>query len=339
MVSIVRKSFLVFSVSSLSFVGNAVFAAPVVEVNANTTQVDVQTEAPTIQADTQVVEASPVDLPMSSKLREKRQKLELQTEEEMTQELEKARIADEKSRKDKIFGNRIAPLAEPAPSVEPVIAAPAPAPQAPVVVPAAPQIVNKVVVNNNTVQVEEDKKSFSIALSGGVLNYPMVENVPTANGVGLATLGFNLFNNFWLNVGALYSYQEAEINRAVSLTTDTIDQFGAVGSLNYQLQSSSRSWLIPVVGVAVSYTGRSYNGGDNSSNALDAGLLAGLDIAMNRSLTLGVEYRYMMNVDYEREKNVASEDVALQKLASGLDVKNLESFDYQMLLVALKMKF
>lgn len=81
-----------------------------------------------------VVQDTPLKVSPAEQMRKHRQDSEAQTEDGIVQALEKARIQDEMSRRDK-FNNAIAPVVTPAPAAQPQALAPQPAPVQ-VVVPA-----------------------------------------------------------------------------------------------------------------------------------------------------------------------------------------------------------
>lgn len=267
----------------------------------------------------QMVKAAPVEKSASEKLREKRQQMEMQTEEEITQELEKARIEDEKKRRERLFTQgSFAPQ-------EPV---------APVAVESA--VENKVTTSAQITEPEKSTQMY-LGLSGGALNYPDVENINTLSGAAGVALGLSLADRFWLEGGLVYSFQEAEIRSLVGTTVDDVDHIGVNLGLTYQFLATQI--IKPYAGVTVAYTNRQYNGGDNGSNAFDAGIKLGADFSVTKRVSLGLDYRYMFNVDYERDSAPSRLEVAQQQAATGTRVSNLESFDYQLILLNTKISF
>lgn len=268
---------------------------------------------------TKRIKAAPLEKPMSSRLREQRQQMEMETEERIAQELERARMEDERVRREKLFKEQFE--------------------QKPV---------EKAFVSNadGMSAVEYTKEELNaedlyyVSFMGGMLNYPQVNNIDSVNGAGGVSVGMALPYNFWVEGSFLYSFQETDIKRLTGSSTEDVDHFGlsVVGNYHFDFNFIPQ-WLTPRAGVAMTYTGRRYNGGDNSSNAFDMGLVAGADVTVASSVSLGLEYRYMTNVDYEKKEGATTQDVVQQQLATGNQVKNLETFDYQLLMLNTKVSF
>jgi opacity protein-like surface antigen len=263
------------------------------------------------------VSATPLDKPLSDQLREKRQQLEMDTEERINQELERARIEDEKIRGEKILsGNSFQPV-----SVVPVLK-------------KATTVSTKV----ETVETEPSKsKSLYFGIMGGALNYPQVSNLDTLNQAVGASIGLALPVNFWLEASFLYSQQDVQINNFISKKTEQVEHIAAAGSAVYRWKLAQ--WINPFAGLALAYTRRQTNGDAGTSNAVDGGLVLGTDFPVFKYVSLGLEYRYMTNIDYDRTNKPKSGDVALQQLATGTQVKNLESMDYQLVFINTKLTF
>ena len=277
--------------------------------------------------DTEVVKSSPLSKPYSARLRQKRQQMEMETEEQIVQKLEDARMADERRRREQLFNRDLNVVEQ---NLEP---APAPAP-APAPVAQTNEITTTVVVS----EPEEDNIPLYVTIGGGSVSYPVVNNLPNANGAAGFGLGLGLGNDFWLEGGFLYSYQEAEIISLSETRTEDIDHytFSAAGKYTFGMSSH---WVNPVAGVSLNYTRREFNGGNNSSNAFDAGLIGGVDLALNKAVKLGFEGRYMFNIDYNRDSAVDAAEVLSQQVATGRDVKNIEENDYIVLLLNAKVLF
>lgn len=305
--------------------------------------------APTLQP-APTVKAAPTqqqqqNINMSSQLRQQRQLLEMQTEEELVLRLEKGRLEDEQARREKMFreafqaeyGQQLmqTPQAQPAPA--PVTNS----------TPVAVTSTSTPMAERATLAETDDdhgERNYFLALNGGALNYPAVANVNPANPATGVTFGANLppflgLSNLWLEAGMLYSFQQTSINRATSLTKEDVDHFGLNANLSYHWKFSDTQWFIPVTGAVFSFTHRRYNGGQNTSNAFDLGAQAGVDFVLTKGFIVGLEYRFMANLDYEKQMGPANTDVMLQQLATGRKVQNLESFGYQMVLLNAKFTF
>ena len=201
--------------------------------------------------------------------------------------------------------------------------------------------VNKAVGSNNYRgnNFSEKPKDFYFSFKGGVLNFPYVENIQTFSGAGGFGLGTSFLNsNVDAEISFIYSFQKAEIDRFVEIFFDDIDQysFSATGIYHWDV-----SWpLIPIIGATASLTRRQYNYDENHSDAFDVGLVFGMDKPVDSELSFGLEYRYMVNVDYERNvKNSSYYNMRLQSWATKSEVNELESFDYQVVFLNAKMKF
>lgn len=278
-------------------------------------------------------------LNMANAIRLERQILEAKTQEELLLRLERARLQDEHARRERLFQQAYQAEYTQQPTTEPVAQETIPAP--------TPVAVN---TEKTALPVEESTTDeYYLGVLAGAVNYPTVANVSAASPAAGVVLGVNLppfldfiglgTTNLWVETGFLYSFQQTEIDRATSVTNEDVDQMGLYGNLNYHWKFSDTQWIIPTSGVVFSYSHRRYNAGENSSNAFDVGAQVGADFALTKTFLLGVEYRYMHNLDYEKQMGAANTDVALQTLATGLKVHNLESFDYQMVLLNAKFTF
>ena len=250
------------------------------------------------------VKAGPLKKPMSAKMRQKRQQLEMETEEKFVQKLEDARMEDERARRQELFEQQLRATNEFQDLESPN------------------ELATTLIINE-----EDDAYDYYVSLVGGGVNYPLVNGLPNMNGAGGLALGMGVGSDFWLEGSFLYSFQQVETSSFTGAATNDIDHlsFGVGAKYGFTL---SKNWITPVAGVLFSYTRRQYDGGDNNSNALDGGLVGGLELALNKAVKLGLEGRYMMNLDYDKESAV-----------SNSDIDNLEDFDYAVYLMTAKMIF
>jgi hypothetical protein len=186
---------------------------------------------------------------------------------------------------------------------------------------------------------EQGQNNFYLSLQGGALNYPRFANLPTINGAAGLALGAHVWENFSLEAGFLYSFQQQEINQVVQSFREDIDQYMVSGQFKYNWRPKSVSWLSLSPGVVATYNRKVYEAGENSSDAFDAGVSAGADIRLSQNWSIGLEYRFMWNLDYQRERGANNTAVALQQLATGNPSVNLEEAEYQVLLAQLKFGF
>lgn len=274
-------------------------------------------------------EPSQVTKSEATRLREEREQLEIRTEEEMTQELERARIEGEKARREQFFAKDVFNS-----NPQPVEPEPVPVEEAPV----APVVQGQVQAEYMDSDVESESYRFYLGLYGGMLNYPTVSNVAATNGAAGVALGLSLTDQFWLEAGMTYSFQQSETQNFNGVSTDDIDHIGLSAVASYKFNFAAIPWLIPSLGVVGAYTNRQYNGGATASNSFDAGVAVGSDISVGGGVTLGVEYRYLTNLSYQRDTADASFNSSLQGFSTTA-TNDLESFDYQLLMVNAKILF
>ncbi len=277
----------------------------------------------------EVVSAAPLNQPESSRMREQRQKMEMETEERFIQRLETARMEDEKVRQQQIFEQKLRTSAPAEETAETYIMVP----QAEVA-PEATTIAPNAVVAKATVEPAPSRQYY-LTVGGGGVSFPQADDLATLNGATNVSLGMSLGDRFWLEAGFLYSYQEVD---RVFINNEDIDQFSFSVSPKYDFGFGDQ-WVTPMAGLVLSYTRRQYDGGDDSSRAFDAGLSFGVDFAMNKSVKLGVEGRYMTNLNYERERGISILDKAIEQSVTGRSIEPVENLDYTVLMVNAKMVF
>ena len=182
-------------------------------------------------------------------------------------------------------------------------------------------------------EIDSSDKSFFLGVGGGILNYPQAENL-VDNGATAITAGLFLPWNLVAEVGFTYAFNQAEV--AGSSTTEDMDMYQGSGAIKYFMEFS---WFVPSAGVILAYTRRSYDGGDNGSNALDAGVVVNGDVRLTKNIYLGAEYRYMTNLDYERELPASRSALTIQKFSTQSELANPEAIDYHLLLLNAKYVF
>jgi hypothetical protein len=100
-------------------------------------------------------------------------------------------------------------------------------------------------------------------------------------------------------------------------------QYNLEAALKYQLLPGK---IRPVVGGVVGYTRRGYNEAGSefrTSDAVDGGLTAGLDLQLTHALAIGFDFRYMMNIGYSQ----SSHSFGNYGMAYGTD-RDIEKLDY-----------
>ncbi len=196
---------------------------------------------------------------------------------------------------------------------------------------------NTISSDNFSVDKDENPGNYYFSLGGGIINFPDVGNIQMFNGAGGIGLGISLTSRLKLEAGFIYSFQQIEINQLVNTVSDDIDQysFNAKGVYHWDV-----SWPVtPITGVMAGLTSRQYNDDEGSSNAFDVGLVFGIDKPVSPGLSFGLEYRYMINVDYKREFENSNYGMMLQNLATSAEVNPLETFDYQVVFLNTKFNF
>ncbi len=178
-----------------------------------------------------------------------------------------------------------------------------------------------------------------VSLQGGALNYPRFANLPTVNGAIGVTLGRNLWTNFSLEGGFLYSFQQQEINQLNRTFIEDIDQYMFSAQFKYNWVVPSWDWLTLSPGLVGTYNRKVFEAGENQSDAFDAGVSATANFRLTQTFSIGLEYRFMANLDYARESATSPTAAALQQLATGSRSVNLEEAEYQLVLLSLIMGF
>jgi hypothetical protein len=297
-------------------------SAKEVNININTNSAQAQAAA---QQPATVVEAAPVAESKAEGLRKARQDAEVQTEQKIVEKLEDSRLQEERSRADKLFGNKLdaQPAAAPAPVPAPVAAAPAPAPapekpaqvtieKVEIIQPAAPVAVEKAEpAGQSKADIQDEKKDESAPkyyVSGlaGNLSY-QANNVHSNYGLGVA-VGTIIDERIALELS--YFYSNSNIDDIYSgAVYHKLDQNDIAVSAKYYLLKGK---LKPYIGGSASYISRKYQDrlypqysyygsnsyGDTSetTQAVDLGVLAGVDFAINDQFMVGLGLDYNFNV-------------------------------------------
>jgi hypothetical protein len=224
------------------------------------------------------------------------------------------------------------PAQSPAPVlVQPVMAGPAPEP----IASPAPEVVksdvnavaviippsdtmkgeNSAKVDENAVKKEDEEKRFSVGAVAGLPSYPSANNINSLYTLGvMGTYKFE--NRFALQTG--FDYSRFNIQNATycpycsgGTLVEGLNQYDFNVGLNYNILPGK---ITPVVGVLLDYARRSYSdvadygytyGLTSGSNALNAGLMAGLDVELSKNLILGFQFQYLFNVSYWTDSPLA----------------------------------
>lgn len=281
-----------------------------------------------------VVQESPLKVSAADSMRKKRQESESATEDGIVQALERARMDDEIKRRDK-FNNAIAPAANDATIVgnnnnvqqTNVVQQQQQVAQvvAPVPVAAPVKKINVIEDRDEDVALDskvdirteiraaleeqrrpEEKSSYYVAGLASFGNYDNVINVKRSMGWGFA-VGTQLPERIIAEGSFLYgSYDLEDVYRGsmgpFGYTPFIVNmrQYNVSGAVKYALLPGK---FRPVAGALLSYTRRSYSYGDydfRTSDAIDAGALAGADLQLSSGFAIGLDFRYMTNLGYRQ---------------------------------------
>jgi len=251
----------------------------------------------------------------------------------------------------------------PPPAPVPVYVAPAPAPvvvapppvavvPAPIQEVAAPMPSREEKLDKETVRAEisaaladfkekEEKpkdRSYMSALLG-VADYPDAKNLKGQYAAGFS-FGKTFANQMQIEGSLIYSSYQVEqvcsyykpcggyVYGQYYPTITQMDQYQASLASKYQIFSGM---LRPVIGAAMSYTYRSFTdsqfaryNSDATSQALDIGFVTGADIVISDSFTLGLDYRYYMNVTSQNSSQFQKSFV----FPNGVSGKAVEKLNY-----------
>lgn len=276
-----------------------------------------------------VVEATPLVDSRSEAIRRARQSAEIQTEQIIVEKLETSRIEDEKRRQQRVLANNFG-------GDEVVVVAPAAARTEEII------IIEKTSAKHEAVK-PKPTSNFVLGLGAGITAYPTVNNVQGNQAYGF-TLGQESSDG--LTMEAQFGYANFYVNEYFRFPLfREMEQYTFGGALKYTFMRETR--IRPYFGGLANYsyrryynrlmyTGQRVNTGftDNemTSQALDLGLTTGLDFMVNESLSVGVDFRYSMNVYNRINNNYFNSGY----IAGGSPVEELS---YYTMLLNAKMRF
>jgi len=308
--------------SSPAAAANAQAQAPVQQTVA---QAAVQTQPTTI------VQASPVQESKAESLRKNRQDAEVQTEQKIVEKLEESRLKDEQRRSEVLFGDKFNQLQNNSVNVvsspgaviatqqqQPVAPVAQIAPAPPVVeVAAAPVVKQEVdkegVRNEVRLSLEEmkakekegdEKKKHETYVSAlvGVGDYPDVQNIRSKYAAGLS-VGSKINDRLLWEGSFIYSQYDVYQSYLTGYPYPTItqmNQYGGQALVKYQIFGGI---FRPVIGGVLGYTYRTYKdefyaytNNQATSQAVDAGVMAGADLEVSDGFSIGLDVRYMWNL-------------------------------------------
>ncbi len=175
----------------------------------------------------------------------------------------------------------------------------------------------------------------------GTQNYPDAANVRGKMSSGVA-LGMITSDRFVIEGSFLYS--KADVDDLRTVQTLDMTQYNLAAAAKYQLLPGR---IRPTVGGVASYTHRNYdfqsncacNSGDSATktDAIDAGLQAGVDVAVSSNFSIGADLKYLWNIT--NKVSGSDRSSSSNSYAYGPQVKYVEDFSYYMATVSAKFLF
>lgn len=174
----------------------------------------------------------------------------------------------------------------------------------------------------------------------GMGEYPDVKNVRGNYSLGFA-IGSKMNDRMLIEASFQYSNYSIEQMDSGPWGFDPyyariteMDQYTGAGAVKYQLLGGS---FRPVVGGLLAYNYRTFSDvqlafGDNdaSSHAIDVGLMAGADIEVSRSFTIGADVRYMWNIFNRSSSDGFQRRFSQQVIGSGTPIEELNSLNFSL---------
>lgn len=289
-----------------------------------------------------IVQDSPLNASPAEQMRKQRQNAEAGTEDGIVQALEKARMEDEMRRRDR-FNGAIGTGAAPATTQGSVSGTTQSVEQvAPVVVAAPPvaeeeekvDIKSEIRAALKEAHEEESAKPKQQMYIGGMVGmgqYPDVANVRgnTSAGFSIGVITPERVVAEGSFTYGMYEIEDTRYTNSVFGYANIYDmkQYNMAAALKYLLLPGK---VRPSVGAVASYTRRSMSNQSTgyesrTSDAFDAGVLAGVDLQLTETLALGFEMRYLTNIGYRQKTDYPQSFVNNR---SNGQYKDIEQLDY-----------
>lgn len=275
-------------------------------------------EAYVEQRPTVYVESSPLDESKASRMRKQREAVEAETEMRIVEKLEQDRMESERERAQRLFGEKWDKQQTQIPqhnqNLAPVVVGPSAAEQE-LEKEDFKQDLREIVTELRAEEKEVDAppvtgEQYYLLLQGGAGVYPGVENVRGAYNLGVH-FGIDYVYGLMVEAGLSFSnydmYECAGYNGGcnyspLNANLREIRQTNVGLALKYKFNSSSR--IKPVVGGVASIAfreyelmnGNGYNAVSAKSQALDLGVVGGVDVELGPRLAIGADIRYMFNI-------------------------------------------
>jgi len=312
-----------------------------------------------------LVEASPLSTSNAESIRKNRQEEEMKTETRIVEKLELSSMEDEKKRAQILFGDKFDALnnkeqvAAPAvaESAVPVVAPSSNVQAQPIIIQSQDSLTRADVAQEVRAALDEDKATENdeastnlfdkkyFSAQAGVPQYADSQairgNYSAGIGVGtqndyLQVEGGFIYSNY--NLDALYCLNQFGCGNGFSqfgFAPFIMNQYQTYLSAKFQIMSGS---IRPNLGGLLSYSHRTYETNaftilgpagtrTGSSGAVDLGITAGVDIALNQRFSLGADLKYMFNMSTNINGNTVNGAAVPERL------------NYYLLGVAAKMAF
>ena len=291
----------------------------------------VSRQAPVQKQPVTMVEASPLSASNAESIRKNRQEEEMRTETRIVEKLELSRMEDEKKRAQVLFGDKFDALNNKEQAAQPAPAAPVVAPSSnvqpqPIVIQSNESLTRDDVAQEVRAALDEDKASkddsstnlFEKKYFSAQAGVPQYADMPAIQ--GNYSFGFGLgTSNDYLQVegGFIYSnYRIENASYAYNAGSDAmpyyVSGFGNFVMNQYQTYLATKFQIMagairPTLGGILSYSYRTYvtdsftamgasGTKTGTSGAIDFGITAGVDIALNERFAIGADLKYMFNI-------------------------------------------
>ena len=189
---------------------------------------------------------------------------------------------------------------------------------------------------------EKIKKYYTSAMLG-IGAYPEVSNVDKGYNASIAA-GYHYSEPLMFEVGFGVAKSQLSVkNQLHANQRDSFDINQYQGNLaaKYRIDGVFGTNFRPQLGAALSYTYRKYSqtsnlilitGNTGNSTAMDAGVSGGIDYDLNKSFSLGAEFRYMFNLSNQVSANYVNPSY-------GYTGTPIESLQYYVAGVAARLNF
>ncbi|MBE8221401.1 MAG: porin family protein [Bdellovibrionales bacterium] len=295
------------------------------------------------------VKSSAVEESEAGKMRKRREDAEMKTEQKIAESLERARLADEKKRAERIFGNKIQPANSAAPQQNTQ-------PSRLDAIENSLSTIKTNLFNQDFDKIEQDSGKY-VGLDLGTGKYAiqsgaLAKDVTTRSIFGVST-GMRVEDNPFITLEGhfLFSKQEYENNNGITNRENRpftqVNQYNAGLALKYDIIPFV---ITPRLGASIDYTFRQYSQAftENSNNfnnrkldthSVEVALIAGGYIKVSKYLGIEVSYRQMTNVSTSARSNSYDPNSRNNNGNINDRVKLLDRSSYGMFLLSLQMGF